>query len=216
MNKLRHPDAQRLLERTIREILKNPGAVVVDVGAGHVLEKQAPFGDHYARLAALPGYISFDVQPHERPTIVGDAHALPFKDASVDAVFLTSVLEHLTNPNRAIDEVCRVLRPGGRLFGYAPFYHHYHPSPSDYFRFTEMGIKHLTRDFRTVEIVSGGNYVAALSDVLMVPLWRIFGSTRLFRAVQFIVQLPLKALFHLIDRRLPPTIAAGFAFCAQK
>jgi SAM-dependent methyltransferase len=216
MNKLRHPDAQRLLERTIREVLKNPAAIVIDVGAGHVLEKQAPFGDHYARLAALPGYISLDVQARERPRVIGDAHALPFRDASVDAVFLTSVLEHLTNPNQAIDEVHRVLRPGGRLFGYAPFYHHYHPSPSDYFRFTEMGIRHLTRNFRAVEIVSGGNYVAALSDVLMVPLWRVLGTTPLFRAVQFVVQLPLKLLFSLVDRRLPPTIAAGFAFCAQK
>src|SRR6185503_12278170 len=124
---------------------------------------------------------------------------------SLDAVFLTSVLEHLTNPNQAIDEVCRVLRPGGRLFGYAPFYHHYHPSPSDYFRFTEMGIRHLTRDFSSVQIVSGGNYVAALSDVLMVPLWRVFGTTPLFRAVQFVVQLPLRLLFRLVDRRLPPT-----------
>lgn len=216
MNKLRHPDAQRLLERTIREILKNPAAVVVDVGAGHVLEKQAPFGDHYARLAALPGYISLDVQVHERPRLIGDAQALPFRDASVDAVFLTSVLEHLTNPNQAIDEVYRVLRPGGRLYGYAPFYHHYHPSPSDYFRFTEMGIRHLTRHFSSVEIVSGGNYIAALSDMLMVPLWRVLGTTRLFAAVQAIVQLPLKPLFALVDRRLPPTIAAGFGFCAQK
>jgi SAM-dependent methyltransferase len=216
MNKLRHPDAQRLLERTITHILANPAAIVVDVGAGHVLEKQAPFGTHYARLAALPGYISLDVQTKEQPRLVGDAHHLPFRDASLDAVFLTSVLEHLTNPNQAIDEVYRVLRPGGQLFGYAPFYHHYHPSPSDYFRFTQMGLRHLTRHFTNVEIVSGGNYVAALSDVLMVPLWRIFGTTRLFRAVQFVVQLPLRLLFSLIDRRLPPTIAAGFAFRATK
>jgi SAM-dependent methyltransferase len=216
MNKLRHPDAQRLLERTIRSLLARPAAIVVDVGAGHVLEKQAPFGDHYARLAALPGYVALDVQPHERPRVIGDAHALPFRDSSVDAVFLTSVLEHLTNPNQAIDEVYRVLRPGGQLYGYAPFYHHYHPSPSDYFRFTEMGIRHLTRHFRQVEIVSGGNYVAALSDMLLVALWRIFGTTRLFRVVQFVVQLPLRPLFWLIDRRLPPTIAAGFAFRAEK
>ena len=216
MNKLRHPHAQRLLERTITRVLANPNAIVLDVGAGHVLEKQAAFGNHYARLAALPGYISLDIQPHERPRVMADAHALPFRDASVDAVFLTSVLEHLTNPNQAIDEVYRVLRPGGFLFGYAPFYHHYHPSPSDYFRFTEMGIRHLTRHFRHTEIVSGGNYIASLNDILLVALWRIFGTTRLFRAVQFVVQLPLKPLFYLFDRRLPPTVAAGFGFCAQK
>jgi hypothetical protein len=102
------------------------------------------------------------------------------------------------------------------LFGYAPFYHHYHPSPSDYFRFTEMGIKHLTRNFAQVEIVSGGNYIASLNDILLVALWRVFGTTRLFTAVQFVVQLPLRVLFRLVDHRLPPTVAAGFGFCARK
>jgi SAM-dependent methyltransferase len=44
---------------------------------------------------------------------VGNIYALPFPDASFDAVFAHTVLEHLSDPLRAIKEMRRVLRPGG-------------------------------------------------------------------------------------------------------
>ena len=44
----------------------------------------------------------------------GDATALPFEDASFDAVVAAFVLLHLGTPERAVAEAARVLRPGGR------------------------------------------------------------------------------------------------------
>jgi ubiquinone/menaquinone biosynthesis C-methylase UbiE len=44
---------------------------------------------------------------------VGDAYALPFPDASFDAVFAHTLLNHLRDPLRALREMHRVLRPGG-------------------------------------------------------------------------------------------------------
>jgi SAM-dependent methyltransferase len=47
-------------------------------------------------------------------TVVADAQErLPFDDASFDRVIAIHVLEHLPNLPPALDEVCRVLRPGG-------------------------------------------------------------------------------------------------------
>lgn len=46
---------------------------------------------------------------------VGDACALPFADGSFDAVVASAVLGELPHPGRAVAEVTRVLRPGGRL-----------------------------------------------------------------------------------------------------
>ena len=46
---------------------------------------------------------------------VSDLHALPFVDASYDQALLLNVLTHLRAPSRAIGELARVLRPGGRL-----------------------------------------------------------------------------------------------------
>jgi ubiquinone/menaquinone biosynthesis C-methylase UbiE len=46
---------------------------------------------------------------------LGDAQALPFDDASVDAVVLTTVLGEIPDQDAAMAEIARVLRPGGRL-----------------------------------------------------------------------------------------------------
>lgn len=48
-------------------------------------------------------------------TIQGTAEALPFDDASFDFVTCQTVLIHLKNPQAAIAELCRVLKPGGLL-----------------------------------------------------------------------------------------------------
>ncbi|HVF51711.1 MAG TPA: methyltransferase domain-containing protein [Pyrinomonadaceae bacterium] len=46
----------------------------------------------------------------------GDAHALEFADASFDVVYCRYVLEHLADPVRALHEMFRVLRQGGKVF----------------------------------------------------------------------------------------------------
>ncbi len=45
----------------------------------------------------------------------GDAHALPLADASVDAAFAHMVLHSLEEPERAVREMARIVRPGGRV-----------------------------------------------------------------------------------------------------
>ncbi len=47
-------------------------------------------------------------------TVEGDAQALPFEDASFDAVICVSMLHHVDDRPRALAEQRRVLRPGGR------------------------------------------------------------------------------------------------------
>jgi ArsR family transcriptional regulator len=46
---------------------------------------------------------------------LGNAEKLPLPNASVDAAFCVMVLHFLTNPERAVAELCRVARPGGSV-----------------------------------------------------------------------------------------------------
>jgi SAM-dependent methyltransferase len=54
--------------------------------------------------------------------VVADAEALPFAAGSFQAVLAVSVLEHLPEPERALDAMIDVLAPGGRLLVVSPQY----------------------------------------------------------------------------------------------
>jgi len=46
------------------------------------------------------------------PVVRADALTLPFPEASLDLVVAFDVLEHIPDDNKAVQEICRVLRPG--------------------------------------------------------------------------------------------------------
>lgn len=50
----------------------------------------------------------------------GDIEALNSPDGAWDCVMLNEVLEHVPDDRKALAEVCRVLKPGGRLFLFSP------------------------------------------------------------------------------------------------
>jgi ubiquinone/menaquinone biosynthesis C-methylase UbiE len=77
-------------------------------GTLELFDLQQEFLDHAMRAAAERGLANLV------PT-QGDATALPYEDASVDAVILTAVLGEIPDSDAALREIRRVLRPGGRL-----------------------------------------------------------------------------------------------------
>ena len=92
-------------------------AVVVEVGAG-----RGAFSDSH------PGYVASDVSLRalarycSGTRIQCDAMALPFRDESIDAFFSVAALEHVPDPERALNELDRCLKPGGRMLLYPAWY----------------------------------------------------------------------------------------------
>jgi SAM-dependent methyltransferase len=69
-----------------------------------------------------------------------------------DFVVCTEVLEHTLNPFRAVEEMFRVLKPGGLLFLTVPFNFRIHGPLPDCWRFTEHGLRSVLSSFCLVEL----------------------------------------------------------------
>ena len=54
---------------------------------------------------------------------VGDVRELPFRDASFDAIYSMGTIEHFDETERAVEEMARVLKPGGRAIVGVPNRH---------------------------------------------------------------------------------------------
>lgn len=76
-----------------------------------------------------------------------DVQDLKFHDEEFDAVACISILEHVTDPARAISELWRVLRPGGEIWVQLPFNYPYHSGPHDYWRASPEGLRIWMREF---------------------------------------------------------------------
>lgn len=132
-----------------------------------------------------PGILNVDMIDYDNVDIVCDIHRLPFKDGSIDAVMSVAVLEHVQEPARVIQEVHRVLKPGGRVFTVIPFMQPFHASPHDYQRYTLPGIRLLHRDFDEVE-----------SGVLSGPMSAWLWVTQEF--IASVLSLGIPAIRHLL------------------
>jgi SAM-dependent methyltransferase len=79
-----------------------------------------------------------------------DIRSLGFKDSVFDAVVCNAILEHVDDPQKALSELFRVLRPGGKIWVEVPLNQPYHPSPQDYWRITPDGLRILMRAFEEI------------------------------------------------------------------
>jgi SAM-dependent methyltransferase len=114
------------------------GGTVVDIGCGdRWLESHVGAHGHYIGLDSI---VTGALLYGGRPDIFGDAASLPFADGSIDCVVLLEVLEHLEHPRRALEEIARVLKPGGRLLLSMPFLYPIHDAPHDFQRYTTHGL----------------------------------------------------------------------------
>jgi SAM-dependent methyltransferase len=91
--------------------------------------------------------LNIDVEPLPGVDLVGVAEQLPLADGSCDGAVLQAVLEHVRRADLTLRELHRVLKPGGSLFIEVPFMQGYHPSPADYRRYTEEGLRAELTDY---------------------------------------------------------------------
>ena len=126
------PSARRLRDWAIETSAVQPGDHVVDLGSGTgtISTQLASLVAPVASAGAPAGQVNgIEPNAHLRAVAVsrakaagisnvsfveGFAGALPFDDSTIDLVWCERVLQHLADPQSAINDIARVLRPGGR------------------------------------------------------------------------------------------------------
>ena len=70
----------------------------------------------------IPGYVGVDKEERVKPDLIADfEEGLPFKTDSVDQIYASHLLEHITNFNPLMEEIFRVCKPGARVEIRAPY-----------------------------------------------------------------------------------------------
>jgi SAM-dependent methyltransferase len=136
-----------------KEVVDIGGSLRLNTGKSNRVEKDNEWLLPYIKNVE---YKILDPVPDYNPDIIGDIHNLPFSDNSKEAIICLAVLEHVENPLKAMDELHRVLVPGGKVLIYVPFLYYYHAHPGyygDYWRFTYDTVQLFAKKFSRSEIV---------------------------------------------------------------
>lgn len=132
-------------ERYIREVILDR------ISRPKVIE----FGGSNGYIKSLFSGAEYEVAPNAPEVDIQDLSA--YATDSYDVIVLDEILEHVERPWVAVDQLKRLLRPGGCLITSSPFMIAVHKVPMDYWRFTRDGLEVLLHGFSEVESFSWGN-----------------------------------------------------------
>jgi SAM-dependent methyltransferase len=145
------------------------GAAVLDAGAGEC--RYQPLFSHvrYVAVDFAQGDPSWNYRLLD---VIGRLEQLPFLAATFDVVLSIVVLEHTPEPQRAIEEFARVVKPGGKIYLVIPHMWEEHQKPYDFFRFTSGGIRYLMESagFQVTAVEPVGGFFWQLGRRLMAVL----------------------------------------------
>jgi SAM-dependent methyltransferase len=110
-----------LIRRSLGPDRRDLQVLEIGCGAGGMLDPLAEFGT-VTGIDVAHDYIEFCRQRGHDRVITGSGYELPFKDQSFDMIALFDVIEHIPDDLKVMQEVRRVLRPGGQVFVSVPAY----------------------------------------------------------------------------------------------
>jgi len=149
---------------------------ILDLGCG-----TAPLYGIYRELASEVTCLDWDASYHG--TVHADVHAdlnepMPLPDEAFDTILSTSVLEHVSRPDVAFDEIARILAPGGTAIIAVPFLYPIHEDPFDFYRYTKFALeeKCASRGLEIIEMDEFGGLAEVVCDLIA----KVFRRRRVF------------------------------------
>jgi SAM-dependent methyltransferase len=190
------------------EELRTPGGYRLNIGSGD------------QRLVVK--IINLDLFAGTAVDIQGDLLRLPIKDESQDTIVCTGVLEHASDPSRAVAEIYRALKSNGKAFFETPFIQTIHAAPEDYSRWTPEGLKKIMCSFEItkVDVVAGPASALAWQFQETMAMLFSFNNVMLYKIGMRIfgwLAIPISWLDILLEKNpMAWRAASGYALVAVK
>jgi SAM-dependent methyltransferase len=183
---------------------------ILDVG-GRIQPYRPLFGSRVGE------YYSLDLVAGPCVSVLGSAESLPVGTGLFDVVICTQMLEYVPCPQKALDEIRRVLRPGGYLFLSVPAVFMRDSDP-EYWRFLPSSLRLLLRDFSELQIAAEGSSISGLIRTLSVSL--VAFSPRVLRSILRYSMVPALNVLGVLAERVAKTendqLTANFSALARK
>lgn len=172
---------------------------LIDIGCG-----TKPYQQFWSSVVTEHVGVDHELTRHDKSNIdlMGTAYAIPVEDATFDAAICNAVLEHLEEPEQALRECCRVLKPGGIAIYSVPFIWHVHEEPRDFYRFSKYGLTYLFEKtgFEILELRALSGFWVTFGQLFVYNLYRLNrGPLRWFHIIEFLGLLVQLAAF-LLDK----------------
>lgn len=186
----------------------HPSQTILNIGSGN--------------SKIYPNIINLDIFPYNNVDIVGDASNTPFKNESFDHVINIALIEHVSEPEKIVNEIFRLLKPGGIVYAAIPFIQGFHASPFDFQRYTYSGIEKLFNKFKKINILTIGGPTSGMLWIFQewLAILLSFGSKRIYNIFLILIMVltfPLKFLDIFLSKYcMAKNITSGFVFVGKK
>jgi SAM-dependent methyltransferase len=107
-------------------------------------------------------------------------------DESYEVIVCTGLLEHLPDPQQHIDDLYRILKPGGKLVISASAVFSFHECPNDFFHFTPFSFRMMFERWGKIEMLRGASQPF---ETIAILLQRILFQCEIFPPLRPLVEL---------------------------
>jgi SAM-dependent methyltransferase len=188
------------VKQYFNNISKSEKSRFLDLGCGIIPYKRFYQGKYQEIITA-------DYEKRtEEVDMLADAQNLPFEDNYFDCILFSEVIEHVPDPEKAVQEISRCLKNGGQLILTFPFIYNLHEVPYDFQRYTEFGIERLlhSKHLKITKLLRRGNIFsvimtlsAVVVELFLEFLYRLPVVGIIFAPIKFIALNAIQGIFHI-------------------
>lgn len=178
------------LIRDVKEAIeKFARGQLLDLGCGN-----KPFETLYAPVSSSQIGCDIIQSDKNKVDVICPVTELAFHNELFDTVLCTQVLEHVFEHDKMMQEVFRVLKPGGTVILTVPFAWELHEEPYDFFRYTKHALKQLfeSTGFEINYIKPNGGKWAAIYQLRNNILYSSFKKKTFYNKLKKILFIELR------------------------